>query len=169
MAPLTRAVERIGFATLVGMMMGCADRPDLFVSHFDPPTGTIISDTEPHVTVIELDNETLICFTTDGDQVEWDEGNCANKLTNSRTIPLACGFNVVKIAWADGEKTESANYQVENPECEHETGPVILWANDELVRATIAIKGEMECRMNGCQNPNGTGDWHADCDSGRVT
>ena len=59
-------------------------------------------------------------------------------------------------------------YQVEHDECEQPTGPVVLWSNDELVRAVAAIQDEMKCRMNGCQNPGGTGDWSADCDGGRV-
>lgn len=149
-------------------LFACAERPELFVSHFDPPTGTLITDPEPVVTVIDLDDEPLICFTTDGSPVEWNDGACANQLTDTRTIALGCGFNVINIAWAGGEKTENANYQVDNAECEQNVGPVVLWANDELVRAAVAIKDEMQCRMNNCQIPGSTGNWSADCDAGTV-
>ena len=60
-------------------------------------------------TVIDLDNQPFVCFSTDGNPVEWNDGECIGKLTDSRTIDLACGFNVVNIAWADGTKTESAS------------------------------------------------------------
>lgn len=153
--------------TAVGMA-GCAERPEQFVNYFDPPTGTAINDVQASVTIMELDSEPLICFTIDGTEVAWNDGECANRLTDSRTIALQCGFNVVNIAWADGSKTASANFQVDHEECEASAGPVVLWANDELVRAAVAIKDEMQCRMNGCENPSSTGNWSADCDGGTV-
>lgn len=165
---MTRYRKALIAIAVFGTAIGCAERPELFVSHFDPPTGTTLTEENAFVTVIELDNEPLICFTTDGSPVDWNDGDCSNSLTDSRTIPLSCGFNVVNIAWNDGMKTENANYQVDHPDCEQNAGPVILWSNDELVRAAIAIKDEMQCRMNGCQNPSGTGNWDADCDGGTV-
>ena len=155
-------------AALAGMITSCAERPELFVPHFDPPSGTLITTPNPVVTVIDLDDEPIVCFTTDGSAIEWNEGNCANQLGASRTIPLACGFNSINIAWAGGEKTENANYQVEHEDCEDNVGPVVLWSNDELVRAAVAIKDDTQCRMNNCQNPGGTGNWSTDCLSGSV-
>ena len=58
--------------------ISCAERPELFVSHFDPPTGTLITDLQPSVTIIDLDDEPLVCFTLDGSR---SPGTVANAPT----------------------------------------------------------------------------------------
>ncbi|MCP4804941.1 MAG: ricin-type beta-trefoil lectin domain protein [Proteobacteria bacterium] len=133
-------------------------------THFDPPSGTTITDDDSYVSVIGLDDEAVVCFTVDGSDPDYDV--CENVLTTQRDIPLGCGFQVVKIAWASGD--EEANYLVENTVCEESAGPVVLWANDELVWAFDAIKVDLQCRMNDCENPSGIGNWDVDCDSGSV-
>ncbi len=42
--------------------------------------------------------------------------------------------------------------------------PPLPWDNDVLARAFVTWKDEMKCRLNGCNNPGGTGSWHTDCD-----
>ena len=130
--------------------------------HFDPPSGTNL--TSPTIEIINLDDEPSICFTTDG--TDPNPADCATDLTEGRTIPMGCGFSVVKIAWGD-DLTDEANYLYEGEGCEN-SGPVQLWANDELVRAFAPIKDEIQCRMNNCENPVGIGNWTADCDGGTV-
>ncbi|MCO4743686.1 MAG: thrombospondin type 3 repeat-containing protein [Proteobacteria bacterium] len=142
------------------------ERLDLPQDHFDPPTGTVLDMVDPSVTVINLDRIDEICFTSDGS--EPDLNDC-QPLGAENQIGLGCGFNVVQIAWLDRDdelQTDSANYQVTTPGCENE--PVPLWANDELVKAFVPIKDEMQCRMNNCENPGGTGNWNTACDSGSV-
>jgi hypothetical protein len=151
---------------LVALAAGCAERPEVPTYHFDPESGSEIIGDNPVVRVIDLDDEDVICFTTDGSTPQW--GSCANELTDTREIALPCGFVVVNIAWDEGLETESANFLVESPNCEERTGPVILWSNDELVKAFVPIKDEMQCRMNSCNNPGGAGSWSADCDGGTV-
>jgi hypothetical protein len=38
------------------------------------------------------------------------------------------------------------------------------WNNHVLSRAFLKWKDEMQCRLNGCNNPSGTGSWNAACD-----
>jgi hypothetical protein len=142
--------------------LGCGERPEPVVAHFDPATGTELTDTTT-ISVINLDDQ-VVCYTTDGAPASL--GDCVNVVPASRQVSLPCGFATVNIAWEGG--TDSANYLVNTPECEAEAGPVVLWANDELVRAFVPIKDDIQCRMNGCSNPTGTGTWHADCDAGTV-
>ncbi|TNE91700.1 MAG: hypothetical protein EP330_04400 [Deltaproteobacteria bacterium] len=139
------------------------ERLELPEDHFDPGTGTVITDADPAVSVINLDDVGQICVTTDGSEPDWS--NCS-PLAEDRRVPLACGFNLVQIAWNEGTETDSANYQVESPGCEDVVVP--LWANDELVKAFVPIKDDIQCRMNNCENPSGTGNWSANCDSGSV-
>ena len=134
-------------------------------THFSPPSGSTLVD-DPVVSVVGLDEEPVICFTLDGTEPDWTI--CDNALVGSRDIALPCGFVVATIKWADGTQVEAANYRVETEECEEQQGPVVLWSNDELVKAFVPIKDEMQCRMNDCENPSGTGNWSADCDSGTV-
>ncbi|MCB9765770.1 MAG: hypothetical protein H6739_38705 [Alphaproteobacteria bacterium] len=136
--------------------------------HFDPPSDTTLTSDDPTVTIVGLDDEPLICFTTDGAAPDWAGGDCANPLTDSRAVLLPCGFVVLTIAWDGGAQTDSANYLVESPGCAVQDGPVVLWSNDELVRAFVAIKDDLQCRMNGCENPSGTGQWSTGCGGGRV-
>ncbi len=136
--------------------------------HFDPASGYTFTEDAPTVTVINLDDEPLVCFSTLGEP-EWSDGDCDNPLPEDGVIALPdCGFNVVNIAWADGTETDSANYVVESPACEDECDPVIPWANDELARAFAVWQDETRCMMNSCETPSGTGDWSTSCDSGSV-
>ena len=151
-----------------GGLLGCESSIAPFVSHFDPPTGTLITAAEPTVRVINLDDDPLVCFTLNSGPVEWNDGACANPLGVDRTIALECGLNVVNIAWAGGTEVENANFQVDNESCQGSTDPVPLWSNDELVWAAASIKDEMKCRMNDCMNPSGEGTWTTECDPGEV-
>jgi hypothetical protein len=147
------------------LLIGCSatDAPIDPATHFDPPSGTTL--TVPGVNIIGLDDESRICFVTDGTEPVW--AACANELAG-RTIDVVCGFNVVTIAWAGGTESETANFLYEGDDCEETTGPVVLWANDELVKAFAPIKDDIQCRMNNCSNPTGTGHWSTPCDSGRA-
>ncbi len=149
------------------LLLACSGgAPDAQATHFDPPSGSSIVDEPALVSVVGLDEEPLICFSAEGAEIDW--ADCPDVLTSTRDIELVCGFNVVNIAWAEGAQTEQANYLVEHPGCEDEVGWVSLWSNDELVRSFVAIKDELQCQMNGCENPSGTGSWSTDCESGRV-
>ena len=146
-------------------LLACSGMDEVVTTtHFDPPSGTTITDDDSYVTVVGLDDEAVVCFTVDGSDPDYDV--CENALTTRREIPLGCGFQVVKIAWSSG--SEEANYLVENSVCEDSTGPVVLWANDELVWAFDAIKRDLQCRMNDCENPSGIGSWSESCDQGSV-
>ena len=149
------------------LLMSCSDDfdGDRDGTHFSPPSGSTLTDTQA-VSVVGLDDEPVICFTIDGVEPDW--GTCDNALVGSRDIELPCGFSVATIKWADGSLSEAANFLVENEECEANAGPVVLWANDELVKSFVPIKDDIQCRMNNCENPGGTGHWSADCDSGKV-
>ncbi|MCB9743679.1 MAG: thrombospondin type 3 repeat-containing protein [Alphaproteobacteria bacterium] len=133
--------------------------------HFDPPGDSTLS--EPVVRVINLDEVDRICYTVDGTAPEW--GACEQLLEGGeREVLLPCGFVVLSIAWDEGRKTDQANYLVEAEDCAEQEGPVVLWANDELVRAFVQMKDSLQCQMNGCENPSGTGHWSTDCDTGTV-
>ncbi|WP_272420247.1 thrombospondin type 3 repeat-containing protein [Polyangium jinanense] len=137
------------------------------VPHFDPPSATTLPAVNSLVKVINLDDEPVICFTTDGTVPEWNGGNCKNRLDTSRQIAVpSCGFNVIRIAWSKG--TDEANYKVESEECDASCEPVLPWSNEELVRAFAIWQDETKCLLNGCENPSGTGDWLEQCDSGKV-
>ncbi|MDI3288494.1 thrombospondin type 3 repeat-containing protein [Polyangium sp. 15x6] len=137
------------------------------VPHFDPPSATTLPAVNSLIKVINLDDESVICFTTDGTVPEWNGGNCKNRLDASRQIAVpACGFNVIRIAWSKG--TDEANYKVESDECDASCEPVLPWSNQELVRAFAVWQDETKCLLNGCENPSGTGDWLEQCDSGKV-
>ncbi len=131
--------------------------------HFDPPSGTNLDS--PTVSIINLDDVPEICASSDGSTPS--VGTCANPLSTNRSVTVGCGFTVINIAWGDGQ-TDTANYLYEGEGCET-SGPVTLWANDELVRAFAPIKDEIQCRMNNCENPVGTGNWTANCDVGTVS
>ncbi len=147
--------------------VGCpsTESPEDSGTHFDPPSGTTV--VTPVVNVVGLSDEAVVCFTTDGSEPAW--GACANELRDTRAIDLVCGFNVVTIAWAGGAETETGNFLYEGEDCEQTSGPVVLWANDELVKAFAPIKDDIQCRMNNCDNPSGTGNWSTDCDSGSAS
>lgn len=152
-------------ALVLTLILACSGDPDsVEASHFDPPSGTTITDDDSYVSVVGLEDEAVVCYTVDGSDPDYDV--CTNALTTQRDIPLGCGFQVVKIAWSSG--SEEANYLVENTVCEESAGPVVLWANDELVWAFDAIKVDLQCQMNNCENPSGIGNWDVDCDSGSV-
>jgi hypothetical protein len=137
------------------------------VQHFDPPSATTLPEVNSLVKVINLDSEPVICFTTDGTVPVWNGGNCANRLDASRQIAVPnCGFNVIRIAWSKG--TDEANYKVESEACKASCDPVVPWSNGDLVRAFAVWQDDVKCLLNGCENPSGTGDWLAQCDSGSV-
>lgn len=46
-------------------------------------------------------------------------------------------------------------------------GPIALpWTNGTLARAFVAWKDEIQCSLNGCRNPSGTGNWRGMCEHG---
>ncbi|MBL8602723.1 MAG: thrombospondin type 3 repeat-containing protein [Myxococcales bacterium] len=46
-------------------------------------------------------------------------------------------------------------------------GAVALpWTNGTLARTFVAWKDEVQCSLNGCRNPSGTGTWNAACERG---
>ncbi|MBL8916622.1 MAG: thrombospondin type 3 repeat-containing protein [Archangium sp.] len=47
--------------------------------------------------------------------------------------------------------------------------PPLPWDNIVLARAFVKWKEEMQCRLNGCANPTGTGNWMTACDGGSGT
>lgn len=150
-------------------LVGCNTTPTSTRSdtHFDPPSGTTITDENAAVRVVGLDDET-VCFSVDGGDPGFGE-TCAAELGDDRTIPLTCGFHAVNIRWGTSDKeAEAANFLVDSPACEDVVGVVTLWQNDDLVRAAVAIKDDLQCRMNGCENPSGIGSWSTDCGEGSV-
>lgn len=40
------------------------------------------------------------------------------------------------------------------------------WTNGTLARALVTWKDELQCSLNGCRNPGGTGSWHGNCENG---
>jgi len=140
---------------------------DAPVPHFDPPSATTLPEVNSLVRVINLDEEPVVCFTTDGTVPEWNGGNCTNRLDATRQIAVPnCGFNVIRIAWSSG--TDEANYVVESESCKASCDPVVPWSNQDLARAFAVWQDEVKCKMNGCENPGSTGNWSAQCDSGGV-
>ncbi|HMY14926.1 MAG TPA: thrombospondin type 3 repeat-containing protein [Polyangium sp.] len=160
---------RLHLATtlLTGLLMSCGNGGLVAaVPHFDPPSATTLPEVGSLVKVINLDNEPVICYTTDGSPAVFSS-DCMNKLDATRQIAIPkCGFNVVRIAWSKG--TDEANYVVESEACKSSCDPVVPWSNGELVKAATVWLDEVRCLMNGCQNPSGTGNWSANCDSGKV-
>jgi hypothetical protein len=137
------------------------------VLHFNPPSATTLPEVNSLVTVINLDDEPVICFTTDGTVPDWNGGNCANRLDASRQIAVPkCGFNVIRIAWSKG--TDEANYKVESEACKASCDPVVPWSNQELARAFAVWQDDTKCLLNNCENPSGTGNWSGQCDTGQV-
>jgi hypothetical protein len=136
--------------------------------HFDPESGHTFTEDAPFVTVINLDDEPVVCVSTLGEP-EWIDGECGTPLSESGTVVLPdCGFNVVNISWDGGKQSDSANYLVESPSCEDSCDPVVPWANDELARAFAVWQDETRCMMNGCDDPSGVGSWSTNCDSGSI-
>lgn len=136
------------------------------VDHFDPPSATTLPAVNTLVKVINLDDEPLICFTTDGTDPVFDP-SCPNKLDATRQIAVPkCGFNLIRIAWSKG--TDEANYLVESDACKASCDPVLPWANGELAHAFAVWEDEVKCMLNGCQNPSGPGSWSGMCESGQV-
>jgi hypothetical protein len=152
------------------LLAGCnAERLELPDEHFDPASGYTFTEEGPTVSVINLDDEDLVCFTNDLSDLDWNGGDCENPLPDSATISLVeCGFNVVNIAWNGGVERDSANYQVESPSCVDDCAPVVPWSNDEFARAFATWQDETRCLMNDCENPSATGNWGTDCDSGSI-
>jgi hypothetical protein len=137
------------------------------VPHFDPPSATTLPAVNTLINVTNLDNEPVICFTTDGTVPEFSGGSCAHKLDPSRQIAVPnCGFNLIRIAWSTG--MDEANYKVESEACKASCAPVVPWSNQELAHAFSFWSEEVKCLMNGCQNPTSPGSWSATCDSGKV-
>ncbi len=156
--------------TLLAASLGCTPvtQPPLGgTTHFDPASGTTLTDEGAAVSVVGLD-DVEVCVAVDVGDPGYGS-TCAEVLGAERTVPLTCGFHVVTIRWGDGEAdTEEANYLVDSPSCADAGGWATLWQNDELVVALVAIKDDLTCRMNGCENPSGVGDWSTDCGAGSV-
>jgi hypothetical protein len=137
------------------------------VLHFDPPSATTLPEVNSLVRVIHLDDEPVVCFTTDGTVPVWNGGDCANKLDATRQIAVpSCGFNVIRIAWSKG--TDEANYNVVSDACKASCDPVVPWSNQELVRVFAVWQDAVKCSLNNCENPSGTGGWSEQCDTGKV-
>jgi hypothetical protein len=153
---------------LAFLVVSCSsERLDAPVPHFDPPSATTLPAVNSLIKVINLDDEPVVCFTTDGTVPDWSGGKCPNKLDATRQIAVpACGFNLIRIAWSKG--TDEANYKVESDSCKMSCAPVVPWPNQELARAFAIWTDEIKCMMNGCQNPSGTGNWSTKCDAGKV-
>ncbi len=154
---------------LLGLLGGCASGPGVVRvdTHFDPASGTTITDEDASVGIVGLDEE-VVCYSVDGGDPGTGE-SCVAELGADRRIPITCGFHAVTIRWGEGDsKMEQGSFLVDSPSCEDVVGVVTLWQNDDLVRAMVAIKDDLQCRMNGCENPGGVGDWSADCGEGRV-
>lgn len=135
-------------------------------SHFNPESGTTLTDEDAGVDVVGLDG-VEVCVSIDGG----DPGlgaSCAEALGADQRIPLTCGFHTITIRWGEGDKTEQASYLVESPSCAAAEGVVTLWQNDDLVRAFVAVKDALQCEMNGCENPGGVGEWSTTCGDGEV-
>lgn len=159
--------SRVALSFLAFATCHCGKRLEIPDPHFDPPSATILPEVNSLIKVINLDDEPVICVTTDGTEPAWNGGKCANPLDATRQIAVpACGFNVIRIAWSNG--TDEANYQVESAACKASCDPVLPWSNSELVRAFADWENEVKCSLNECQNPSGTGDWSAQCDAGQV-
>jgi hypothetical protein len=136
-------------------------------THFDPVSGTTLTDEAAVVSVVGLD-DTVVCVSVDGGDPGYGDA-CVAELGAERKIPLDCGFHAVTIRWSEAEAdVEQGSFLVDAPSCEDAVGVVTLWQNDDLVRAFVAVKDELQCRMNGCENPSGVGDWSADCGEGKV-
>ncbi len=149
-------------------LTGCSRRGlELPVPHFDPPTATTLSALNTPIKLINLDDQSKICFSTDGTVPDLSSGACAHEVGADRTLAVpSCGFNVVRIAWPGGR--DEASYVVEDPACQTSCEPVLPWANEDMLRAFRAWRDDVTCLLNGCQRPSGTGNWSADCDSGGV-
>lgn len=136
-----------------------------FVPHFDPPSASTLPAVNTKVTVINLDSEPVICYTTDGTTPEFNGGDCPQKLDASRQIAVPkCGFNLIRIAWSGG--TDEANYKVESEDCKNSCDPVVPWPNQELAHAFAIWAEEIKCTLNSCMNPSGTGSWLGMCSGG---
>lgn len=145
-----------------------AERLGVPTPHFDPPSATTLPAVNTPIKVINLDDEPVVCFTTDGSVPEFNNGQCANKLDASREIKVPnCGFNLIRIAWSKG--TDEANYLVESEECKNSCTKVVPWPNGELARAFAVWAEEVKCTLNNCQNPGSTGSWSGNCDTGKVS
>lgn len=153
---------------LASAVVSCSsDGLSTVVPHFDPPNATTLAAVNTPVTVINLDDEPVVCFTTDGTMPVWNGGDCANKLDSTRQIAVpSCGFNLIRIAWSKG--TDEASYKVESEACKTSCAPVVPWPNQELAHAFALWSEEVKCLLNSCQNPSGTGSWSTKCDSGQV-
>ncbi len=153
---------------LPSLLSAChpGERVERVTTHFDPPSGTTLTDEDAGVNVVGLDG-VEVCYSLDGSD-PGTKDTCVTPLGDSRRIPLPCGFQPVTIRWGEGDATEQGSYLVDAPSCADVTGPVALWQNDELVRAFVAIKDDLQCRMNGCENPGMTGNWDTACGEGRV-
>lgn len=155
--------------TLLALLQACDSAPSVVraATHFDPISGTTLTDEGAGVTVVGLD-DAVVCYAVDGGDPGYG-ASCAGELGSSRAVALSCGFHVVTIRWGEGEAdTEEASYLVDWPSCADVEGPVALWQNDELLRAFVAVKDALQCQMNGCANPSGTGHWTTTCGDGRV-
>ena len=117
-----------------------AERVTRDTTHFDPISGTTITDDNAVVNVVGLD-DVDVCWSVDGGDPGYGD-SCVATL-EGRSIPLTCGFHVVTIRWAAdtgaAATSEEATYLVDGPSCADVEGPVSLWQNDELARAFIAI------------------------------
>ena len=150
------------------LLLACApseDRVTRATTHFDPISGTTLTEEDASVTVTGLDGK--VCYGIDTGDPGFSD---CTELGGDRTIPLSCGFHTVAIRWGEKEnQAEEANYLVDAPSCADSTEWVSLWQNDELLAAFIDVKDSLQCAMNDCENPSGTGSWSTTCGDGEVT
>lgn len=106
--------------------------------YFNLPLNSVITADPAVINVTGLPNETLICYTLDGTEPNWANGNCSPRLDGQqRTITLRCGVNNIRLMWANGTRQIGTSVTVESPACliplaQH-------WANDEQAQASQAL------------------------------
>lgn len=133
--------------------------------YFVPASSSLIVNGAAEVQIANLDDEPVICYTTDGTTPQWNNGSCSPQLgLGERTIDLECGFNRIIVMYNDGTETQSGEFNVSIPECV--PADVALWANDEMITVFNTIKEETQCEMNNCNFPGSAGSWSYQCEGG---
>lgn len=124
---------------------------------------------------------------TDGDGVPNGMDNCPTTAnadqrdSNGNMIGDACENTGAPDADGDGRPDASDNcprvWNVSQGDDDHDgIGNVcdptprgeqpLPWNNGLLARSLAAWKDELQCSLNGCRNPGGTGSWHGMCEGG---
>lgn len=133
--------------------------------YFVPASSSLIVSGEAQVAVTNLDDESVICYTTDGTTPNWANGSCTPQLgRGERTINLECGFNRIILMYNEGNSTQTGEFNVSIPKCVPARVP--QWANDEMMTTFAKIKEETQCAMNNCNFPNSAGSWSYQCANG---